>query len=63
MEHLAYLCMALAAVVRVVVPIALPALKPAGIAAAGILWVLALVLYLAKYTPYLMRARADGKEG
>jgi len=63
MEHLAYLFMALAAVVRVAVPIALPAHKPEAIAASGVLWVLALVLYLAKYAPYLMRPRTDGREG
>lgn len=62
-EHLAYLFMALAAVVRVAGPIALPALKPQAIALAGTLWVLALVLYLIKYTPFLMRPRVDGKEG
>jgi uncharacterized protein involved in response to NO len=63
MEHLAYLCMALAAIVRVAGPIALPALKPEAVAASGILWALSLVLYLVKYTPYLTRARIDGKEG
>ena len=63
MEHLAYLCMALAAIVRVAGPIALPALKPEAVAASGILWALSLVLYLVKYTPYLTRSRIDGKEG
>ncbi len=63
MEHLAYLCMALAAVARVAGPLWLPAWKPQAIALAGGLWVLALVLYLIKYTPFLLRPRLDGKEG
>ncbi|MGO4306918.1 NnrS family protein [Cupriavidus sp. RAF12] len=63
MEHLAYLCIALSAVVRVAVPIWLPAFKTYAIAAAGLLWVVAFLLYLVKYTPYLLRPRIDGKEG
>nr|WP_315595640.1 NnrS family protein [uncultured Cupriavidus sp.] len=62
-EHLAYLCMALAAVVRVAGPLLLPAWKPQAIALSGALWVVALVLYLFKYTPFLLRPRLDGKEG
>lgn len=63
MEHLAYLSMALAAVVRVAGPLALPQLKASAVALAGALWVLSLVLYLIKYTPFLVRPRLDGKEG
>ncbi|RZT30785.1 NnrS family protein [Cupriavidus agavae] len=63
MEHLAYLFMTLAAVVRVAGPIAMPDAKPEAIAAAGALWSLSLLLYLVKYTPFLMRPRIDGKEG
>jgi len=63
MEHLAYLCMVLAAVVRVAGPIAMPEAKPEVIAVAGALWALSLVSYLIKYTPFLMRPRIDGKEG
>lgn len=63
MEHLAYLFMVLAAVVRVAGPLWLPELKPQAIALAGALWVLSLVLYLVKYTPFLARPRVDGKEG
>lgn len=63
MEHVAYACIALAALVRVVVPIALPALKAYAIGGAGLLWVAAFVLYLVRYTPWLLRPRADGKDG
>ena len=63
MEHLAYLSMALAAVVRVAGPLLLPDLKPHAIALAGALWVLSLLLYLVKYAPFLASSRIDGKEG
>ncbi|WP_454765947.1 NnrS family protein [Cupriavidus campinensis] len=63
LEHLAYLCIALAALARVAMPAWMPTLKPQAIAVAGALWVAAFVLYLIKYTPYLLRARVDGKEG
>ncbi|TXI85192.1 NnrS family protein [Cupriavidus sp. Marseille-Q8015] len=62
-EHLAYASIVLAALVRVLGPLALPAFKPYAIGAAGMLWVAAFVLYLVKYAPYLSRARVDGKEG
>lgn len=63
MEHLAYLSMALAAVVRVAGPLLLPDLKPHAIALAGALWVLSLLLYLVKYARFLASSRIDGKEG
>jgi len=63
MEHLAYLSMVIAAVVRVAGPLLLPALKPGAIALAGGLWVLSLALYVIKYAPFLTRPRIDGKEG
>ncbi len=63
MEHLAYLFMTLAAVVRVAGPLLLPALKPQAIGLAGALWALSLVLYVIKYAPFLTRPRLDGKEG
>lgn len=63
MEHLAYLFMVLAAVVRVAGPLWLPAWKPQAIALAGALWMLSLTLYVIKYAPFLMRPRVDGKEG
>lgn len=63
MEHLAYLFMTLAAVVRVAGPLWLPTYKPEAVALAGALWVLSLVLYVIKYAPFLTRPRIDGKEG
>lgn len=63
LEHVAYACIALAALLRVAVPAALPDLKTHAIAGAGALWVAAFLLYLVRYTPWLLRARVDGKEG
>lgn len=62
-EHLAYACIVLAALVRVFGPLALPSFKPHAIAGAGMLWMAAFLLYLFKYAPYLLRTRLDGKEG
>jgi uncharacterized protein involved in response to NO len=63
LEHLAYACIVLSALVRVALPIWLPALKAQAVAGAGALWVAAFLLYLVKYTPYLLRVRIDGKDG
>lgn len=63
LEHLAYLFIVLSAVVRVALPLWLPALKPQAVAWAGALWVAAFLCYLVKYTPYLLRRRVDGREG
>ena len=59
----AALLLALAAVVRVAAPLLVPTLKPQAIALAGALWAISLLLYLVKYTPFLTRARVDGREG
>ncbi|MGO4152023.1 NnrS family protein [Cupriavidus sp. YAF13] len=63
MEHAAYACIGLAAVVRVIGPLLLPQFKPYWIASAAALWMAAFALYLLKYVPYLTRPRADGREG
>lgn len=62
-EVAAYLCMALAGLVRVALPLAAPALlMPAALASAA-LWGLAFALYLWRYAPILIRPRADGQPG
>ena len=60
-ENFAYAAIALAAIVRV----AGPALLPRGvwIGAASALWVAGFAAYLWRYTPWLMTARVDGREG
>lgn len=62
-ETAAYVLVQLAVVVRVLTVAVIPAAAIGGIHAAATLWALAFVLYLWRYTPYLLRARADGKPG
>ena len=62
-ETTAYLSLFLAATVRVGVPLLAPSLLvPAALASAA-LWSLAFALYLWRYTPWLLRPRADGQPG
>lgn len=64
METIAYIFLHLGAFFRVIMPILLPHVKYSiWMDLAGTFWILAFLLYLIKYTPKLMRARADGKEG
>ncbi len=63
LEVAAYSLVFLAAVLRVLVPVIAPQYLVMAIIAAGTAWSLAFVLYLAKYAPWLMRMRLDGKDG
>ncbi|MGO4813581.1 NnrS family protein [Cupriavidus sp. 2MCAB6] len=63
MEKAAYACIGTAALFRVLGPLLLPQYKPFWIAGAAALWMAAFLLYLVKYTPYLTRPRADGRDG
>lgn len=62
-EAAAYALVLTAALVRVVTVALLPAAQLGGVHAAATLWSIGFLLYLWRYTPFLMRARADGKEG
>ena len=62
-ETLAYVMVLVAALVRVAVPIAWPSLYAPALLAAGVLWVAAFTIYLARYTPWLATGRLDGKDG
>jgi uncharacterized protein involved in response to NO len=62
-ETAAYALVLTAALVRVVTVALLPAAQLGGVHAAATLWSIGFLLYLWRYTPFLMRARADGKEG
>jgi len=62
-ETTAYVLVQLAAVTRVLTVVAIPAAVLAGVHAAATLWALGFALYLWRYTPFLLRARADGKAG
>ncbi|HAF56501.1 MAG TPA: short-chain dehydrogenase [Thauera sp.] len=62
-ETAAYALVLLAAAVRVLTVALIPAAQLGGVHAAATLWSLAFLLYLWRYTPFLLRARVDGKEG
>lgn len=59
----AYLAMLLAGILRVFLPLLQPQLLLASVQASALLWSLAFLLYLWRYTPMLLRPRADGKPG
>jgi len=62
-ELAAYSLVLLAAVLRTLVPLIAPQLLVASVITAALAWSLAFALYLAKYTPWLLQARFDGKDG
>lgn len=60
---LAFIAINLAALIRVVLPLAFPAFHLQGMAAAGLVWMAAFGLFAAVYAPMLLRPRVDGKPG
>lgn len=62
-ETTAYVLVQLAALTRVLSVALIPAAAGVGVHAAATLWASAFLLYLWRYAPFLMRARADGKPG
>lgn len=62
-EVAAYALVMLAAVLRSLVPLAAPQYLVASVAGAALAWSLAFALYLAVFTPWLLGARQDGKDG
>lgn len=62
-EVAAYALVMLAAVLRVVMPLFVPQFLVASVIGAAFAWSLAFALYLAVFTPWLLRARLDGKDG
>jgi uncharacterized protein involved in response to NO len=63
METAAYLSVLAAGVVRVFVPLLVPAWLLPAVGLSAVLWSLAFMLYLVRYTPFLLRTRADGLPG
>ncbi|RTL21918.1 MAG: NnrS family protein [Burkholderiales bacterium] len=63
METLAYALIAIAAVLRVGVPLLVPSLYACGIGLAGACFALACCVYLVAYTPMLCMPRVDGQDG
>lgn len=62
-ELAAYVLVMVAAVLRVMVPILVPSLYIYALAAAAGAWSAAFLIYLWQYTPWLVSARPDGKDG
>ena len=62
-EVVAYALVHLAAVVRVLVPLAIPVAYFWAVVASGVMWSLAFALYFVRYWPILTRPRIDGKPG
>jgi uncharacterized protein involved in response to NO len=59
----AYVLISVAAVVRVFVPLLAPSTYTWALTVSAVAWCLAFTLYLAVYTPWLLQARLDGKDG
>ena len=59
----AYGLLALSVIVRVFGPLIAPLEYDAIVLAAAILWIMAFLVYLAVYTPILLRPRVDGRRG
>ena len=63
METAAFALIQLAAMARVFLPLAVPAMALTAIPVSGALWVAAFGLYVVKFWPILTRARLDGRPG
>ncbi len=59
----AFIAINLAALIRVALPLLVPAAYTAGMTVAGLLWMAAFGLFAALYLPILLRPRVDGKPG
>lgn len=62
-ETTAYLLVMAAAATRVLLPLADPSWMPLALVAAATAWAAAFGVYLFIYTPWLLKARLDGKDG
>ncbi|HQX58831.1 MAG TPA: NnrS family protein, partial [Burkholderiaceae bacterium] len=63
LEVAAYALVMFAALLRVLVPLLAPQYLVLSVIVAASAWALAFAVYLALYTPWLMRVRLDGKDG
>ena len=63
LEIAAYLLIMLAAVLRVLLPMASPSTYAFALVGSALAWSAAFLLFLWRYTPWLMSTRADGKDG
>jgi uncharacterized protein involved in response to NO len=62
-EIAAYGLVMTAAVLRVLLPLAIPSLYVASLVMAAAAWCVAFLIYLWMFTPWLMQTRLDGKDG
>jgi uncharacterized protein involved in response to NO len=62
-EVAAYALVLGAAVVRVLLPLAVPSLYTAALVVAAAAWSVAFLIYLWRFAPWLMSSRLDGKDG
>jgi uncharacterized protein involved in response to NO len=62
-EIAAYGLVMTAAVLRVLLPLAIPSLYVASLVMAAAAWSVAFLIYLWIFTPWLMQTRLDGKDG
>jgi uncharacterized protein involved in response to NO len=62
-EVVAYSLMLAAAVSRVLLPLVAPQWTSQWVIVAAVAWSAAFVVYLGVYAPWLLRGRADGKDG
>lgn len=63
LEVAAYSLVMLAAVLRVFVPVIAPQYLASSLVVAAVAWTFAFAFYLLVFTPWLLRARLDGKDG
>lgn len=63
LTNLAFVTINLAAFVRVLLPLAIPAAYSVWLYASGLLWTLAFLMFLWTYAPMLVAPRADGRPG
>lgn len=63
LEVVAYALVLTAAMLRVVLPLVMPALYLVALLGAAIAWSVAFLIYLWVFTPWLMRTRLDGRDG
>ena len=63
LETAAYLLIMLAAVLRVLLPMLMPAWYTYALMASATAWSAAFLMFMWRYTPWLLAARGDGKDG
>jgi uncharacterized protein involved in response to NO len=63
LEVVAYVLVMLAAVLRVLLPMLMPAWYAYALVASAIAWSAAFLIFLWRYSPWLVTTRTDGKDG